>query len=77
MKVGKYKRSEGLEFKQVFLPRLDLVDLSGPAHTDLARLESQDTLRRSILVAITRTRDKTWLGGIATWDGDEWWTDAI
>ena len=77
VKVGTYKRSKGLEFKQVFLPRLDLVDLGQPAHTDLARLESQETLRRSIFVAITRARDKIWLGGVATWDGDEWWTDAI
>lgn len=75
VKVGTYKRSKGLEFKQVFLPRLDLVDLSQSAHTDPVRLESQETLRRSIFVAITRARDKIWLGGLPAWDSSDWWTD--
>ena len=73
VKVGTYKRSKGLEFKQVFLPRLDLVGFGESTHTDLARLESQETLRRSIFVAITRARDNVWLGGVATWDSGNWW----
>ena len=74
VKVGTYKRSKGLEFKQVFLPRLDLVDLSHQDSTDQANSESQDILRRSIFVALTRARDRIWLGGVSAQRQADWWT---
>ena len=74
VKVGTYKRSKGLEFKQVFLPRLDLVDLSHQDSTDQANSERQDILRRSIFVAVTRARDRIWLGGVSAQRQADWWT---
>ena len=74
VKVGTYKRSKGLEFKQVFLPRLDLVDLSHQDSTDQANSESQDIPRRSIFVALTRARDRIWLGGVSAQRQADWWT---
>ena len=74
VKVGTYKRSKGLEFKQVFLPRLDLVELSHQDSTDQANSESQDILRRSIFVALTRARDRIWLGGVSAQRQADWWT---
>ncbi|MER7271186.1 UvrD-helicase domain-containing protein [Micromonospora carbonacea] len=65
VKVGTYQRAKGLEFKRVFLPRLDVDGLSERP----ARGEDPDThaerialVRRQLFVAMTRARDGLWLG---------------
>ncbi|MFG3420593.1 UvrD-helicase domain-containing protein [Micromonospora sp. NPDC048063] len=67
VKVGTYQRAKGLEFKQVFLPRLDPDGL--PERR--SRGEDADThserlalLRRQLFVAMTRARDGLWLGWV-------------
>ncbi|WP_158566422.1 UvrD-helicase domain-containing protein [Micromonospora craterilacus] len=67
VKVGTYQRAKGLEFKRVFLPRLDADALSEhrargedvDAHTERLAL-----VRRQLFVAMTRARDGLWLGWI-------------
>ncbi|MFG2100518.1 UvrD-helicase domain-containing protein [Micromonospora echinaurantiaca] len=67
VKVGTYQRAKGLEFKRVFLPRLDPDGLS----ERLSRGEDSDAhaqrmalLRRQLFVAMTRARDGLWLGWV-------------
>jgi hypothetical protein len=67
IKVGTYQRAKGLEFKRVYLPRVDSAGL-GEARR---RGEDDDTyaerlalLRRQLFVAMSRARDALWLGWI-------------
>jgi superfamily I DNA/RNA helicase len=69
VKVGTYQRAKGLEFKQVFLPRLDadgLKEARAKGEDDASYAERLDLLRRQLFVAMTRARDALWLGWVDT-----------
>jgi len=63
VKIGTYHRAKGLEFKHVFLPRLEdqprsrRLDESEGAHRERVELA-----RRQLFVGMTRARDGLWLG---------------
>ena len=67
VKVGTYQRGKGLEFKQVFLPRLEPATLGDTqrfnedAETHAERVE---LLRRRLFVSMTRARDELWCGWV-------------
>jgi len=62
-KLGTYHRVKGLEFKQVFLPCHDLAlrDSDAPG---AAAQERGQLARRRLFVAITRARDRVWIGSV-------------
>lgn len=65
VKVGTYQRAKGLEFKHVFLPRLEARTLGDQPRTDEdaeSHRERLALLRRRLFVAATRARDTLWLG---------------
>lgn len=65
VKVGTYQRAKGLEFKRVFLPRLDadgLHELARPGEDAQMHTERIALLRRQLFVAMSRARDGLWLG---------------
>jgi len=65
VKVGTYQRSKGLEFKAVFLPRLDPQTLREDRQTNEdadTHAERVDLLARNIYVGMTRARDDLWCG---------------
>jgi AAA domain/UvrD-like helicase C-terminal domain/Nuclease-related domain len=63
VKVGTVKRSKGLEFKQVFLPRLsDEPPRQRMGEMDSAYVERAALWRRELFVGMTRARDLLWLG---------------
>ncbi len=67
VKVGTYQRAKGLEFKHVFLPRLDaeaVGEVRRPGEDDAAHQERLDLLRRQLFVALTRARDAAWVGWV-------------
>jgi hypothetical protein len=67
VKVGTYQRAKGLEFKRVFVPRLDpdgLREARGRGEDDASYGERIDLLRRQLFVAMTRARDALWLGWV-------------
>ena len=67
VKVGTYQRAKGLEFKRVFLPRLDsegLKDTPRRGEDDASYAERMDLVRRQLFVAMTRARDGLWLGWV-------------
>ena len=67
VKVGTYQRGKGLEFKWVFLPRLDADALGEKQHFNEdadAHAERIDLLRRRLFVAMTRARDQLWGGWV-------------
>ncbi len=69
VKVGTYQRAKGLEFKQVFLPRLETSALGEhPRHGEDEETyrERVALLRRQLFVALTRARDHAWLGAVKT-----------
>ena len=57
-KVGTVKRAKGLEFGQVFLPRVESYLISDGA----AEPERVQRERRELFVAMTRARDELWMG---------------
>src|SRR3954454_15031574 len=61
-KVGTYQRAKGLEFKQVFLPRLDLAGKQIHHHDKENRDAYLAQVRRQLFVAMARARDGLWLG---------------
>lgn len=64
VKVGTYQRAKGLEFKHVFLPRLEartLGDQPRPGEDPDTHRERLALLRRRLFVAATRARDGLWL----------------
>lgn len=68
VKIGTYLRAKGLEFKQVFLPRLDadgLREARRPDEDEHMHRERLDLLRRQLFVAMSRARDVLWLGMVA------------
>ncbi|MGN6242138.1 MAG: 3'-5' exonuclease [Motilibacteraceae bacterium] len=63
VKVGTYQRAKGLEFACVFIPRYDeAVPPQGHTETDAAYRERAELQRRQLFVAMTRARDRLWLG---------------
>lgn len=67
VKVGTYSRAKGLEFKRVYLPRLDPAGVGEkrrPGEDDDTYAERLALLRRRLFVAMTRARDALWLGWI-------------
>lgn len=67
VKVGTYQRGKGLEFKRVFVPRLDsegLGEARRHGEDDATHAERLARLRRQVYVAITRARDGVWLGWV-------------
>jgi hypothetical protein len=68
VKVGTYQRGKGLEFKRVFVPRLDsegIDDARRQGEDDPTHAERLERLRRQVYVAITRARDGVWLGWVS------------
>lgn len=64
VKVGTYQRAKGLEFKQVFLPRLEPATLGERRRfneDEQSHAERLALLRRQLFVATTRARDDVWL----------------
>lgn len=69
VKVGTYQRAKGLEFKRVYLPRLDaatLGDALRPGEDAQTHAERTALLGRRMFVAMTRARDALWLGWVGT-----------
>ncbi len=67
VKVGTFQRAKGLEFKWVFLPRLEPETLGEQQRfneDDDAYTERVDLLRRQLFVAMTRARDQLWGGWV-------------
>jgi superfamily I DNA/RNA helicase len=67
VKIGTYQRGKGLEFKRVFLPRLDPEGLGEERRHDedeQAHAERLELLRRQLFVAMTRARDHVWAGWV-------------
>jgi hypothetical protein len=64
VKVGTYQRAQGLEFACVFLPDHDrtLRPSAGASDDDSRQLERLELERRQLFVAMTRARDRLWLG---------------
>ena len=69
VKIGTFQRAKGLEFKKVFLPRLEgdtLGECRRPGEDDETYEERLDLLRRQLFVAMTRARDQLWLGWVGS-----------
>jgi hypothetical protein len=67
VKVGTFQRGKGLEFKHVFLPRLDadgLHEERRQGEDEAAHAERMELVRRQIFVAMTRARDGLWGGWV-------------
>jgi superfamily I DNA/RNA helicase len=63
IKVGTYQRAKGLEFSCVFLPDHDrAVSAQRERETDDDYRERAELQRRQLFVAMTRARDRLWLG---------------
>jgi superfamily I DNA/RNA helicase len=63
VKVGTYQRAKGLEFSCVFLPDYDVaVPLQHVGEPDDAFRERGELQRRQLFVAMTRARERLWLG---------------
>lgn len=64
VKIGTYHRAKGLEFRHVFLPRMELqsLTLTAGGREELVRREKAELVRRYLFVAMTRARDSLWLG---------------
>nr|WP_274387701.1 UvrD-helicase domain-containing protein [Salsipaludibacter albus] len=68
VKVGTYQRAKGLEFKRVFVPRLDadgLNDHPFEGEDETSRHERMELIRRQVFVAVTRARDGVWAGWVS------------
>ncbi len=66
IKVGTYHRAKGLEFKHVFLPRLEVKTqiYTGGGRDPQVRREKAAMARRHLFVAATRARDSLWKGRV-------------
>ncbi|MBI1377796.1 MAG: AAA family ATPase [Frankiales bacterium] len=63
VKVGTYQRAKGLEFAAVFLPDHDAaVEPQRAGESDATYAERAELQRRQLFVAMTRARDRLWLG---------------
>ncbi|WP_326797272.1 AAA family ATPase [Streptomyces sp. NBC_01808] len=68
IKLGSYRRAKGLEFKHVFLPQHDAhvsadAGASDPETPETTR-ERHELARSQLFVAMTRARDRLWLGSV-------------
>ncbi|MGW2482425.1 UvrD-helicase domain-containing protein [Streptomyces sp. NPDC001571] len=71
VKLGTYTRAKGLDFKHVFLPRYTDA-LNGPTNSRTERAggsqaaarERHDLVSTQLYVAMTRARDRLWLGTV-------------
>ena len=69
VKLGTFQRAKGLEFKHVFLPRLEpdsLGETKRHTEDDAAHAERLALLSRQLYVAMTRARDGVWGGWVGT-----------
>lgn len=67
VKIGTYQRAKGLEFAVVFVPHHDrAVPPQEPTESDAAYAERAELQRRQLFVAMTRARDRLWLGRVPT-----------
>jgi superfamily I DNA/RNA helicase len=66
VKVGTYQRAKGLEFAQVYVPSVDSA-ITRPSDNETADMlrERNELERRCLFVAMTRARDRLWLGTLA------------
>ena len=67
VKVGTYQRGKGLEFKRVFLPRLEPATLGDTQRFNEdpeTYAERIELLRRRLFVSMTRARDELWCGWV-------------
>lgn len=67
VKVGTYPRAKGLEFKHVFMPRLEaerIGETRRAGEDEHTHAERMDLLRRQLWVSMTRARDGLWLGWV-------------
>jgi len=67
VKVGTFKRSKGLEFKHVLVPRAEprvLRDEPSAGEDEATHQERLDRTRRELFVAVTRARDTVWIGHV-------------
>jgi hypothetical protein len=65
IKIGTYQRAKGLEFAVVFLPHHDqAVPPQAEGESDAAFTERVELQRRQLFVAMTRARDRLWLGRV-------------
>ena len=65
VKVGTYQRAKGLEFSCVFVPGYnDAVPPQAPTESDGAYRERAELQRRQLFVAMTRARERLWLGSV-------------
>ena len=67
VKVGTFKRSKGLGFKHVLVPRAEpgvLRDAATAGEDAATHQERLDRTRRELFVAITRARDSVWIGHV-------------
>ena len=63
VKIGTYQRAKGLEFACVFLPDYPLaIPAQRHDEPDDAYQERAALARRQLFVAMTRARDRLWLG---------------
>jgi hypothetical protein len=66
VKVGTYRRAKGLEFAQVYLPSVDSAITQPTGNVSAESLRERNELeRRCLFVAMTRARDRLWLGTVA------------
>lgn len=65
VKVGTIKRSKGLEFKEVLVARVPRTALEGQSEAAAeADQERAGMKRRELFVALTRARDRAWVGAL-------------
>jgi hypothetical protein len=66
VKVGTYQRAKGLEFAQVYIPSIDsAITRTAGSETSESMRERNELERRCLFVAMTRARDRLWLGTVA------------
>lgn len=66
VKVGTYQRAKGLEFAQVYVPEVESAVSVAADPTAAESLRERNELeRRCLFVAMTRARDRLWLGSVA------------
>lgn len=66
VKVGTYQRAKGLEFAQVYIPdSQSAITAPHGAQTAESLRERNELERRCLFVAMTRARDRLWIGTVA------------
>jgi superfamily I DNA/RNA helicase len=62
VRVGTWHRAKGMEFGTVYLPQLNVSSQAFTNAGEQASEEKQQLLRRTQFVAMTRARDRLWVG---------------